>query len=352
MILVYNFMIKSNREISLRQTTIQQWYEFFEKLNIMMQDYTIDYEEYFNRQMVWCVNSWGLLTWSNFKWNIWLSGYCTEFTAYGNQNSTNRKMGNLETISWAYHDIYDCSTSNENQWRWYPRTVKKDDCWKIWSRQSFGQYAALFIDTKNFNDNHDNEDTWKLVNNNMSGAIVDSNNIQELYLISHDWKKRLFFRRKLVASSWDFAQYRIQMLRLRWFDAWQKHNFDQISEWSYDRQIDTWACDTSMWFVWNWISISWAYSEYYLPKDIDDCRIDLTYGNTNAYTRNISISPLNDPDLYRADANQQINPYVTLFVVNGVYLSNFTSRWSVGSSIMDFKFPLKTTINMKDFYKE
>jgi hypothetical protein len=52
MILVYSFLIKSNKEIIARQTAIQQGYEFFERLNVLMKDYTIDYEEYFNRQMV------------------------------------------------------------------------------------------------------------------------------------------------------------------------------------------------------------------------------------------------------------------------------------------------------------
>ena len=82
MIGVYSFLINSNKSIIARQNIIQQWYEFFERLNILMQDYTIDYEEYYNRQMVWCV-AWGW-TWENFTWNIWLSGYCTEFTAYWN----------------------------------------------------------------------------------------------------------------------------------------------------------------------------------------------------------------------------------------------------------------------------
>ncbi len=49
---LYSFIVRSNREISARQHAIQQSYEFFEKLNIRMQDYTIDYEEYYNRQMV------------------------------------------------------------------------------------------------------------------------------------------------------------------------------------------------------------------------------------------------------------------------------------------------------------
>ena len=346
-------MIKSNKEFNLRQTAIQQWYEFFEKLNILMQDYTIDYEEYYNRQMVWCVNSWGLLTWSNFKWNIWLSGYCTEFTAYWNENSTNRVMGIGQTISWAYHDIYDCSSVGDNDSNnWLPRAVNKTACWKFWSKQSFGQYKALFVDENGVGNADDDKDLWKPVNDNFSGAIVDVDNIQELYLISHDWKSRLFLRRKLVAQDRDATQYKIQILRLRWFDAGQKHSFDNMSEWSYNRQIDTWACDTSMGFepsdkagrqnVW------WAYSGYYLPKDVDDCWVDLTYWSTNIFTWNISISPLNDPDLYWADQSRQINPYMKILVVNGIYLPTANSD----SSINSFNIPIETTINMKDFYRE
>lgn len=341
-------MIKSNKEFNLRQTAIQQWYEFFEKLNILMQDYTIDYEEYYNRQMVWCVNSWGLFTWSNFKWNIWLSGYCTEFTAYGNQNSTERKINYYgQIISWAYHDIYDCSSNLERNNVSGRLIVKKSRCWKIWTKQSFGQYKNLFVEITENGIVNDNRDLWKPVGGDIT-AIVDPNNIQELYLISHDWKSRLFLRRKLVNQSNGSVQYKIQMLRLRWFDAGREHNFDVIREWSYDGQIDTWACDTSMWFIWNWKSVSWAYSDYHLPKDENDCWIDLTYWGTSVNTWNISISPLNDPDLYWAEQSRQINPYMKILLVNGAYLPTSNKEDSINS----FNVPIETTINMKDFYKE
>ena len=350
-ITIYSFMIKSNKEFNLRQTAIQQWYEFFEKLNILMQDYTIDYEEYYNRQMVWCVNSGGLLTWGNFKWNIWLSGYCTQFTAYWNENSTDRRTRNSGKLTGVYHDIYNCSSmitsNNQGDIRWLPRTVMGGNCWKIWSKQSFGQFKNLFIDVNAVTGSMDDRDLWKPVSN-ITGAIIDSDNIQELYLISHDWKNRLYFRRKLVAQSSGSAQYKIQILRLRWFDAWQNHNYDVSSEWIYDGQIDTWACDTSMWFSWHWQSVWWAYSSYHLPSGIDDCWVDLTYWGTSVYTWNISISPLNDPDLYWADQSRQINPYMKILVVNGVYLPTANS----GSSITEFRIPIETAINMKDFYKE
>ncbi|MDR2415965.1 MAG: hypothetical protein LBD75_05160 [Candidatus Peribacteria bacterium] len=44
----------SKQEISIRQQLVQQTYEIFERINVLLQDYTIDYEEYFNRKMVGC----------------------------------------------------------------------------------------------------------------------------------------------------------------------------------------------------------------------------------------------------------------------------------------------------------
>jgi len=350
MVSVYSFLIKSNKDVIARQTAIQQWYEFFERLNILMQDYTIDYEEYFNRQMVWCVAWWG--TGANFKWNIWISWHCTTFSAYWNENSTQRNIGSSHSIDSKFHDIYNCSSSEEKNMYWSPRVINSA-CWRFWVKQSFGQYKALFTDVKKVAFDDDDEELWDFVINNDIRAIRDDKNIQELYLISHDGKKRLYFRRRLVNQNSGFAQYRVQMLRLRWFDAWQDHNFDATNnEWLYDWQIDTWACDSSMWFVWNWSGVWWAYSNYHLPRDEEDCWVDLTYWMTNLYTWNISISPLWDPDLFRSVQDRQINPYMTIFILNWVYLPEFIGERVVGRSIMDFKVPLKTTINMKDFYKE
>ena len=343
---IYAFMIKSNREFALRQTAIQQWYEFFERLNLLMQDYTVDYEEYFNRQMVWCNPDWS--TWASFTWNTWTWWYCKNFTAYWNRNSTNRRIFSTPSLSKDDHDIYRCSNNTEHQGsNDIHRTVKGGNCWVIWGEQSFGQYKSFFTDVYEVGKVDDDKDLWKPVNNDIN-AIVDSNNIKELYLISHDWKKRLYFRRKLINQEWDSVQYKIQMLRLKWFDAWRWHSFDDMDEWFYDGQIDTWACDYSMWFVWKWDSIWWAYSGYRLPEDENDCRIDLTYWSTSIYTRNLSISPLNDPDLYWMDEDHQINPYMKIFVVNWLYSPIAYS----GSSITEFKVPIETAINMKDFYKE
>jgi len=365
---LYNFIIKSNREIIARQSTIHQWYEFFERLNILMQDYTVDYEEYYNRQMVGCV--WTEHRWNGddgFEWNVDKNWYCTEFTAYGNKNSqfTDYK-------SW-YQDIYYCTSWKKTMEGLWVKVVKADKCGTIWTQQSYGQYKALFTDVHGWDWiiwDDDDEELWYLLNPNVD-AIRDANNIQELYLISHDGESRLYFRRKLdkeyeeekSENKEKYKQYKIQMLRLKWFDAWRMHNFwitkDKTTwitnEWLYDGIIDTWACDHSMWFdpveahqdpirsVW------WAYSDYYLPQDSDDCWIDLTYWNTNILARNISISPLWEADLYWKKPERQINAYMKIMTINWVY---FPGLFNNTRSISNFQVPLETTINMKDFYRE
>lgn len=368
MFALYNFLIKANREISARQSSIQQWYEFFERLNILVEDYRIDYEEYFNRQMVWCVKSWStLLTWNEFIRNISKSWYCTEFTTYWNWNSTKRQEkqnGTVKDISGSYHDLYYCSTGLNIawQWVWSPVVVKNDVCGTIWRVQSYGQYAALFTNVKGWLSNMvwdgDDEEVWYLLNNNVQ-AIKDWDNIQELYLISQDWKNRLYFRRVLARTWWDYTQYKIQMLRLKWFDAGRKHNFDFSSyssdgidnRWVYDGVIDTWACDYSMWFIWHWAKIDsgWIYSWYNLPADVDDCWVDMTYWVANVLAWNISVSPTWNPDLYWAKQDRQINDYIKIFLVNWVYMPSYWA--SMAKSIADFKVPLQTSINMKAFYK-
>ena len=316
-----------------------------------MQDYTIDYEEYFNRQMVGCTPSWP--TGSDFKWIIWLSWYCTNFTAYGNENPTNRR----DSQPWD-HDIYYCSSKTNKNTKDWMLVVKEADSCKIGWRQSYRQYETFFIDVWEDTDDEDKDKVWDWDDYNLgfaingANAIPDADHIQELYLISHDGKSRLFFRRKLYKQNAWYNQYKIEMLRLRWFDAGRKHNFNDVSSgnvWIYDWKIDTRACDYWMWFKWNWKSISWAYADYNLPKDVDDCWIPLTHWSSSVLARNIWLSPTTDSDLSWNAPNRQINAYMKILTVNWVYIPYYLT-WSMSESFSNFKVPLETTINMKDFY--
>ena len=342
---VYSFILKSNREIVARQDSIQQWYEFFERLNILMEDYTIDYEEYYDRQMVWCTkkSNGELLQWNSFERYIDEDWYCKQFTAYGNNNSI---MNNDNQ-----HHIYKCSSNISSS----KGDVKKEsDCWNVTWQQSYWQYAALFSDIHFIDTDEDDEELWDtIVENENIDAIRSPDNIQELYLISHDGKRRLYFRRKNVAKNDEEPHYKIQMLRLKWFDAWARHNFEDDK--AYDGVIDTWACDYSMWFECKWSSIDkkgGAYANYHLPKDKDDGWVDFTQWSTNIFTWNIEISPVWDADLFWAVEKKQINAFMRIMTVNSIYWPElFNSESSVTASIKDFKVPLITTINMKDFYR-
>ena len=372
---LYNFIIKSNKEIIARQQAIQQWYEFFERLNILMEDYTVDYEEYYNRQMVWCfgdqkrwINWWV----EKFKRNVSRNWYCENFTAYGNENSNFNDSSN-------YHDIYYCSSIGDSI-RTDIKAVKQH-CGEVGNRQSYGQYAALFKDVWKVWDPEDDKELGYIfdngANNGNVNAIADSNNIQELYLISHDWTKRLYFRRVLnkEQESWKNKQYKIQMLRLRWFDAWRMHNFDITdtqNKWLYDGIIDTRACDYSMWFEPKnkskanckdsgeegngGNSVCWAYSDYYLPQDENDCWVDFTQWTTDLFAWNMIISPRWNAELYWGDHKynyiHQINPYMKIMIINKIYFpSLFGSNSRIADTVKDFSVPLETTINMKDFYR-
>ncbi|MDR2541626.1 MAG: prepilin-type N-terminal cleavage/methylation domain-containing protein [Candidatus Peribacteria bacterium] len=53
----YTRIQQQKHELDLRQKLYQQTYEVLERMNVLLQDYTVDYEEYFNRQMVGCVGT-------------------------------------------------------------------------------------------------------------------------------------------------------------------------------------------------------------------------------------------------------------------------------------------------------
>jgi hypothetical protein len=47
-------MLRSKTDIDARQMVITATYDLVEDINSRIQNYTIDYEEYFNRRMVGC----------------------------------------------------------------------------------------------------------------------------------------------------------------------------------------------------------------------------------------------------------------------------------------------------------
>jgi type II secretory pathway pseudopilin PulG len=360
--LAYSTIQQTKNEIDVRQQLVQQTYEFFERINLLSQDYTIDYEEYFNRQMVGCSSAGEAGT--NFTRTTNGSGYCDKFTAYGNKNSIyTSTVGNKSPENHHYYYCYSVSSgtpvpAQDSKYEVFGTVPCQQE-----SYQSYGQYSKLFYNVKTDIDgdgsavgDSDDEDLGA-----GPAAIKDPNQVQELYLISPDGKNRLYFRRKLIEQEdmagdgvYDRGEqlFVIQILRLRGFDAGTKHNFSSTNgndnPGLYDGQIDTRACDASQGFMGSGASIGGAYPEYHLPANADDCWVDLYQGAISLDAWNLTIYPDSDPSLAWKEPAYQINPSIKIFLLNRVYIPAW--KFKIKSTPKDFQVAVETTFNTKNFY--
>ena len=350
----YRGILRFKYIFQAKASMLENTYYMMEKINVLLKDYTIDYDEYFNRTHVGC-DGWYQ---ANFLWNVWTNWYCDDFTFYGNGNSFN-----AASLSW--YGLYFCSSSTgyfiNNE-----KAIQTPSGFSTWclstGYQSFGQYAYQFYDMKKDSDDDgsvvkdsDDADLWK-----GPDSIINTTWVQELYLISPDRKNRVFLRRVLAGSgdwnksgwqpAWDNELwYTLQILKLKWFDAGTLHNFDTTtSSGVYDGKIDTWACDYSQWFICNWTWIGNLYSWYRLPINSNDGWINLFDKNLTVAGWNLALYPAKNPDFAWAEENMQINPYFTIFLKTKLYGEIWQSR--LNEALSGFEFSLQTTFNIKDNY--
>ena len=350
---MYIKMINLKYTIQARVNSTQENHTIVEKIQALINNYTIDYEEYFNRYNVWCDIVSGA-----FSRDIGENGYCDIFTAYGNQN-------NIQANT-SQHELYYCSSKIKSIGEWYNIFPWENGSWCVHTgRQSFGQYYRQFWDTHN---NVHNKKLWYTDEddeNLMTGpeAIHDHTNIAELYLISQQGDARIFFRRKLIASGdWNHdgttgnisseMKYTLQILQLRGFDAGENHDFD-INNHSgvYDGNIDTRACDYAKWFICHGSGIGQIYSGYALPIDQNDGRVDFTHNSTTLKVRNILISPSKNPLYASAESYVQINPYITIKYTNGIYGKLRQKRMGT-QDLSTYETSSQTTFNIKNRYTQ
>ncbi len=348
-------MIRLKYNIQARTNVTQDSYYTIEKINILLKNYTIDYEEYFNRKNVGC-DDYNV----NFTRDVNTDGYCNMFTAYGNTN-------NIDQIASPKHRIYFCSSNitidnNEPQKVINNESIQNGEWCLSTGKQSFWQYSWQFRDIKHdvdsvlgaWNDD-DDENVMKWPN-----AIENPTDIQELYLISQDGKSRILIRRALIESgdrnhdgnvSGDSERlYTLQLLKLRGFDAGNNHDFDvNTSSGVYDGKIDTRACDYAQGFVCKWSWIGPIYEEYKLPLDENDGRVNLFQKNITIADRNIIVYPTKNPQYALSENDIQINPYFTINLTSKLYGSIRQKRLGM-ENIDNFQINLQTTFNTKNFY--
>jgi len=356
---LYTKMVNIKYTIQAQQAIIQWSHNVVEKINLLLKNYTLDYEEYFNRQRVWCVGN--TAVGDNFAWNTDIAWHCTNFSAYGNTNALS-----LASSSWL-HIVYYCSSQVSESSPYFVLTgdVQAGSGCAILGQQSFGEYLQQFWDRKKDVDNtpgavgdEDDEDVllWP-------PAILDTTGIQELYLISPDGKQRVLIRRALVESGdWNYDNqisgdneylYTLQILKLRWFDAGDHHNFNaSASSGIYDGKIDTWACDISQWFSCHGTSVGNSiYSWYKLPADVDDGRVNLFDQDITISKRNLVAYPDRNPSYALADDAAQISPYFTVSLQSKPYAKIWLKRIKP-NPIDKFQFTLQTSFGIKSVYTQ
>lgn len=375
---LYSEMNKINIDIYARTTLVKNTNSLIEKINIIMKNYTIDYEEYFNRKMVWCDTDW----WNSFTWDVGDNWYCDNFTAYGNGNNVKSSLSTWD------HILYHCSSvenwhdlkeekwdSKDCEWNNSPlvtgaayiysqnnTNALNNGSWCALSwQQSFWEYKLQFWDVNKNVDgkwwcvwDDDDSDLWK-----WPEAIFDNENVKELYLISKDGKKRIFLRRKLVGS-WDFDNdwnvwgttweklYKLQILKLRGFDLWSWHDWAVNWITSKDWQIDTRACDKKEGFECSWSPINWWYAWYKLPSDKDDWRVDFTNNDMNIEDFSLSIYPTKDSENAWFSAKSQISPYISLRLKSRFYPVNYQKKINA-EKLMKYNLSVQTIFSINPY---
>lgn len=391
-------IIRQKTEIEARQTLIKTTYDIIEDINKKIQNYSIDYEEYFNRSMVGCVltlDGWANFTqWPYFVWNVWSwstwGAHCNSWTAYGNESPYLPTHGNHVSAN-TQHKLYTCSSDpsltygnvygttswplqeerllvsynvgdlgcNQLLFDAYSPTVEFD---AYFFRQPYGEYKTQFLDVKSDVDDNpgrswDDDDTNNWL---WPTAIYDNQNVKELYMISKDERKRILFRRKLVATGdWNNngiidsdaeRQYTIQMLQLKSFDAWQNHDFDAATyKWVYDGVVDTWACDAEAGFTCTWPALWATYPWYNLPANADDGWVNLITNDVSVTDWNMQIFPVKDPEYSRWEWVYQVNPYIRLYIKTWIYGENRIGRiWA--QNMDQVMFDTQVMINTRSNY--
>ena len=335
----------------IQQTQMEkQSFYFVEKFFEMIKKWwVIDYEEYFNRKIVWNTSFSGghykELTWfGNFwaGWSIWTTTYWGNF---------------YYCISWNW------------TWMWTWGCVNYFNTWSLWLNEDYSlkpqrywQYSYQFIDyNANFNGDSWDEDwdgkiiwdyddeyiwIWPSV---FSWGIA----LKELYLISWNKKERTLFRWNVIQDpSKDIPTWmqwcktfdgliftgsclgNIQFLKLSWEDWWMNHNRSGFG--TYDWVIDTWIINKEFN---NGDIVAWSNANNYwvdlFPKDI------------NVIDFKIFAYPNNDVALNWRNTTEDsnISPYIR---IQFKLLPSWWSRKKMKWTINEIKY--STTINLTNIF--
>lgn len=320
---------------------------FSEKLfEEIKKGWTIDYEEYFNRKVVWgATSSWhySIQTWF---WNFW-NWWSTPWTPWANNY---------------WNGFYYCRSWNwVAMWTWWCyNNPTLNNLWVSWWPQRYGQYAFQFIDYNSnadddlwdedwdtkIRDDDDDENIWE-----WPVVFTWWTNTKELYLISWDRKKRTIFRwtwsedpDKPITSScnsttfWSWCIWNVEFIKLEAKDWGLSHNSWSTSTWSFDWLMDTWIIDKEF-TAWNEV-IAWS----------NDINYRQPLFPSNISVTNFEVYPYPNIDKkysWKSSSIVDVNPYVKI----KLSLSpSWKKRWSMKWVVPETK--IITTINLTDYFSK
>ena len=289
--------VKTENRVKL----LEELYFFSEQLVTSIKEWwTIDYEEYWNRQSYDPTvlsgsyrNPTGVWNYGS-GWNLWTNTYgnalyyCTSYDG----------MSRVWT-GW-------CLTGRNNLWSTWGTNTDVSYSGKY---QRYWQYVLQFIDyNSNYDSDRGDEDgdgtiIWDEDDRDIwNWPIVLSGAIPELYLINPVEKTRVYFRHVIkqdpntstgcvitagIPNQWCMGN--IQVLKMRGFDLWYTHTGSASDGSAFDGKIDTWVLDPQWTGTWPSLS-AWT-----LATGYKDEWVDLFPNSVNVKSLQFYIYPKKDP---------------------------------------------------------
>lgn len=341
----------------IQETDIQkESFYFTEKLFEMIKTWwTLDYEEYFNRKVIWNTTylswhfdktSWFGNFWSG--WIIWSSNYWDKF---------------YYCLSWVW-------LWNKLTWSWcYNNSLNTNGWTLVWSQQRYWQYSFQFID---YNSNYDSDlpsilwdedNDWKIIWDdddeyiwNWPEVFTWWLDLTELYLISWNKKERTLFRWNVTKDpnaptaetcnlsttsnvlTWSWCIWTVEFLKLTWEDWWMNHILSSTDKTYSDWVIDTWIIDKN--FTWWNTIIAWTWTINWVP---------LFPNSINVSEFKVYWYPNKDISLAWNSKSDSVNisPYIILKLK---LKPSWISRKKIKSEWKELDFSM--TINLSDIYSK
>lgn len=305
---------------------------------------TIDYEEYFNRNIL---NIW--------KTNLYHSWHYLENSLYGNSSTP---LYYCRSFGWTKMWTWGCVSNFNFSSSWSNVDFRSQT-------QVFWQYSYMAIDYNSDAswDNGDEDGDGSILRDdddeyigNIPSVFSYTGAVTELYLISNDKKKRTFLRWNIDKDpkgsllntcnnlawdpnyiSWNGCLGTIEVLKLEWLDWWYDHDTLVQDASQFDGVIDTWIYDRKFYGLSTPI-LAWNNEQYRIPlfsKDVHVKKIAFF------------LLPNKDSHLAWKDISPSVNiaPFVKISLILTPSLSRQAwIKWKIP------EFPLTTTVNLSSLF--